>query len=280
MAGKPRVAVEFPQDWRPVDAESPTPLYEQVLERVRSAIVEGRLAPGRRLPAGEVMCGIFGVSMNVVLHAMGALAVEGLVRRRQGQGTFVAKPKTVQAPAAPLAGVDTSLHARAAEMETVPLGCTFGVASEDVCKTLGVTPPLATVQITRLRLSEGAPRVLVSSHLPYTLGEFLLTADLAAAPLATLLKERGYAIARGRKALRAVAATPFEGRPLKVKSGAPLLLVESTTYLEDGQALEYSEAYWRTDLGGIDADLVPVHAPYTDPKAVAFMNAIVTAMEH
>jgi DNA-binding FadR family transcriptional regulator len=58
---------------------------------VRSDIVEGRIAPGARLPTEQEMIAAFGVSRTVVREAVAALRAEGLVATRQGVGAFVAE---------------------------------------------------------------------------------------------------------------------------------------------------------------------------------------------
>jgi DNA-binding FadR family transcriptional regulator len=66
-------------------------LAHQVVDRVRSEIASGKLAPGARLPTEQEMIAAFGVSRTVVREAVAALRAEGLVATRQGVGAFVAE---------------------------------------------------------------------------------------------------------------------------------------------------------------------------------------------
>jgi len=67
---------------------------ETVYAQLHSAILDGRLVPGFKLPAERRSAIFFGVSRNTVARAYARLAIEGLVRPRQGSGTFVApKPR-------------------------------------------------------------------------------------------------------------------------------------------------------------------------------------------
>jgi DNA-binding FadR family transcriptional regulator len=72
-------------------------LTHEIVDRVRSDIVAGRLAPGARLPTEQEMIAAFGVSRTVVREAVAALRAEGLVSTRQGVGAFV----TDEAPLRP-----------------------------------------------------------------------------------------------------------------------------------------------------------------------------------
>src|ERR1700736_1929134 len=62
-------------------------LYRQL----KAAILDGRLAPGARLPATRKSATYFGVSRNTVSEVYERLLSEGYVVSRQGSGTFVAE---------------------------------------------------------------------------------------------------------------------------------------------------------------------------------------------
>ena len=61
-------------------------LYRQI----REAIVDGRLAPGARLPATRQAGRVFGVSRNTAAEVYERLLSEGCVFTRRGSGTYVA----------------------------------------------------------------------------------------------------------------------------------------------------------------------------------------------
>jgi GntR family transcriptional regulator/MocR family aminotransferase len=61
-------------------------LYDQL----RSAILDGRLAPGIRLPAERGLAASLGISRNTVVSVYKILTNEGLIQTRTGAGTFIA----------------------------------------------------------------------------------------------------------------------------------------------------------------------------------------------
>lgn len=65
--------------------------HDVVVSQVRSAIVEGRLKPGDRLPSAVDLAGEFEVSRNAVLEALRVLERSGLISLRRGArgGAFV-----------------------------------------------------------------------------------------------------------------------------------------------------------------------------------------------
>jgi len=83
-----------------IDNDTSVPLYRQIYEQLRHAILTGLLQHETALPPSRVLAGQLGVSRTVVLEAYGQLQSEGYVLSRQGAGTCVnAPPKPVTAPA-------------------------------------------------------------------------------------------------------------------------------------------------------------------------------------
>ena len=80
-----------------IDADSPSPLFEQVASSVRSGILAGRLVPGARLPSAREVAEAIDINLHTVLRAYQQLRDEGLVDLRRGRGAVVS------AAAAPLA---------------------------------------------------------------------------------------------------------------------------------------------------------------------------------
>lgn len=67
------------------------PLSYQVTKLLRDRILSGQYGEGFQLPSEAQLTGDFGVSIITVRAALGSLSDEGLIRRLQGKGTFVAK---------------------------------------------------------------------------------------------------------------------------------------------------------------------------------------------
>src|SRR5262245_18462592 len=73
-----------------VDRKSRAPLYRQLYEGFRDAILERRLRPGQRIPSTRSLAVELGVSRLPLLDAFEQLVAEGYFRSRTGSGTFVA----------------------------------------------------------------------------------------------------------------------------------------------------------------------------------------------
>ena len=95
-----------------VDRGTGIPLGEQLAGRIRTAVEDGALVPGDRLPSVRELADIAGVNVNTVRAVYARLESEGRVSSEQGRGTFV----TARAPAG---GATTrqELHRQIAELE-------------------------------------------------------------------------------------------------------------------------------------------------------------------
>src|SRR5918997_493686 len=74
-----------------LDAASNVPLYRQVYDDLRRAILKGQLKAGTRLPSTRELAAELGVSRNTVMNAFEQLLAEGYLEGRTGSGTFVSK---------------------------------------------------------------------------------------------------------------------------------------------------------------------------------------------
>jgi GntR family transcriptional regulator/MocR family aminotransferase len=76
-----------------LESETPGagPLYRQLYEAIRRAVLEGRLPPGTRLPPSRTLAKELGCSRNTVMTAYEQLHAEGYLEGRVGAGSFVSQ---------------------------------------------------------------------------------------------------------------------------------------------------------------------------------------------
>ena len=72
-----------------LDPQDDLPLYSQLARQLRQAIASGQLAHDRSLPSVRALASLLRINHQTVLRAYGELEGEGLIERRQGQGTYV-----------------------------------------------------------------------------------------------------------------------------------------------------------------------------------------------
>ena len=65
------------------------PLYEQILDQVRSAVAKGEVALGEKIPSVRELAQVLKVNPNTVMRAYQELERDGITEKRRGQGTFI-----------------------------------------------------------------------------------------------------------------------------------------------------------------------------------------------
>ncbi len=75
----------------PLDAADARPLYRQLYDEVRRAILAGRLRAGTRLPSTRALAKQLRLSRSTVLNAFELLLTEGYLQGEVGRGTYVTR---------------------------------------------------------------------------------------------------------------------------------------------------------------------------------------------
>jgi GntR family transcriptional regulator len=77
-----------------VDADDPTPPFEQIRAGLAAEIQSGRVSGGRRLPTVRQLAGDLHVAVGTVARAYRELEDAGLVSTHRSQGTVVREGQT------------------------------------------------------------------------------------------------------------------------------------------------------------------------------------------
>jgi len=72
-----------------VDERDSRPLYQQLVDEIKTLIARGELAEGTLLPPVRQVASDLGVNLNTVAFAYRRLQKEGLIRVRHGSGAVV-----------------------------------------------------------------------------------------------------------------------------------------------------------------------------------------------
>jgi GntR family transcriptional regulator len=231
-----------------IDKDVPIPYHYQLRELLRGEIVSGRWVVDERLPSERELCEAFDLSRTTVREAIDALVNEGLLRREKGRGTFVAAPKIVEGLLQSPSGFTDSMAEQGIPVHTRVLRMELSTAPYVVAQELRITSHDPVIIIDRIRCIFDEPILIVTSHLPERLFPSLLDEDLTDTSLYQLLQLKyGLTISKAKRYMEAVAANEMEARLLKIATGAPLMLIESTTYTHEDSPFEYFKARHRGD---------------------------------
>ncbi len=238
-----------------LNKQLPVPLYHQLKCALITAIESGEWQSGQQLPNEDKLAETFGVSKITVRQALRDLSDVGYVRREQGRGTFVSRPKLGNGP--------RELTSFSEEMRRHHLTASSRIlerfkasASERVAEALQIAVGEQVFVLKRLRLADGEPMAIQTAHIPVKLAPELVQEDLEHASLYELLHSRyGLRPASARETYSAVSVDPMPSELLRVLPGAPVLAVERVTYLATGKPFEFVQSLIRGDRYSIILEL-------------------------
>jgi GntR family transcriptional regulator len=255
-----------------INFESHIPYYIQLMDILREKVQQAEWRPGDQIPGEQDLCERYQVSRTVVRQALRELEYEGVITRQKGKGTFISLPKISEGLVQKLTGFYQDMVERGLKPGSHVLHQEVSPSSEKVARFLNIEPGEKVIDIQRLRFINDEPIQLVTTYIPYELCPSLATADLSNQSLyAFLEKECGIYIAKGHRFIEAVLANEHEAELLGIERGAPLLLLDSVSYSEDGQPIEYYHALHRGDRSRFEVELVRVRetSPKTDEPTAA-----------
>jgi GntR family transcriptional regulator len=230
-----------------------SPLYQQIKALLMRSLQDREWKPGEVIPSEIELAGRFKVSQGTVRKAIDELAIENLLVRRQGKGTFVATHAEERTQYRFLR-LEPDAGDRAAPMRRRFLDGRRLRPPGDVARTLGLKSGDTALQLRRLLLADepDAPRPVVLDEiwLPAALFRGLTAERLSRhrGPMYAFFEaEFGVRMIRADEKIRAVAASPDAAALLSVEPGTPLLSVERLSYTYEDRPVELRRGLYRTE---------------------------------
>ena len=234
----------------PLDARNAAPLYQQLQEAVREAILSRKLRPAEALPPERDLAQALAVSRITVRKAFDGLVDEGLLTRRQGAGTFVVD--RVEKSFTKLTSFSEDMTARGLEPTSKWVSKHQGLVTPEEALTLNLSPGSPVYRFQRLRFASGEPMALEHSTIP---GFCLPTLEAVGSSLYEALEAHGHRPARALQRLRAVLFTAEQAQLLGIEPRSAGLLIERRGFLKTGQPVEVTHSYYRGDAYDFVAEL-------------------------
>lgn len=218
-----------------LDQKSMVPLYVQLMEELEKDITSGKYRPGDKIMTEVEMSEAYKVSVVTVRKAVGALMKKGIVVRKQGKGTFVAKPKYSK-NMRKLQSFSEMCRQMGVRPGSKTLENCLTEASEDIAKRLGIKTGDRVIYLCRLRYADNEPVVIEKSYFPVRYA-YLLDHDFTDKSLFDLLQKQDKKVSGSEKLIELCRATSSEAELLNVKKGDHLLFVRSTAFDQNNDPL-------------------------------------------
>jgi len=228
------------------------PLYVRIQEYIADLILSGKLTPETKIQSEREFSDDLGVSRMTVRKALTELVNEGLLERRHGSGTYVAKPKvTYEAQEmvnyiAAMKSRNISTNSQLLEMDEI-------VASRRLSEILHIEIGEPIFRICLLRLANRVPIILERVFFPCARFPDLHEWDLERSSFIDLITDI-YKMKLGpvSQTIEAVTATDDVARQLRVDEGFPLLMLVKIFYsAEREEPIVFAQDYLRSDYARI-----------------------------
>ena len=226
--------------------DSATSLYQQLADHLAREIATGRYKPHQKLPTESELSELYAVSRITVRQAMDHLVALGMVKRKQGKGTFVTGP-VVRHQLRELKGFIEGMNTQGIEPETRLVEFGLAVPSARAAERLGT----GTAPLLRTR------RVISLNGVPFAESEVHLHAEVAAKvsrdmaellPSYAILEQfMNVKIARADVVIRAQLAGREHAKLLKIPERSPLLAIERVSFSADEVAREHTLFWTRAE---------------------------------
>ncbi|HWK35182.1 GntR family transcriptional regulator [Sphingomonas sp.] len=227
-----------------------TPLYLQLARNLRDHIASGGVGPGHALPSERDLSEMTGMSRVTVRKGIETLIAEGLLVRRQGSGTFVAR--RIEAAGAVLSSFSEEARSRGEDPGVIWIMRRHAVATEEEATMLDLPAGAQVARLSRVRLADGEPLAIEHAVVP---ASFLPDLDALGDSLYAALETTGARPISGTQRIRASLATPTEAGILSIGENAEVLRIERLTRVADGRPVEFTRSAYRGDRYDFVTDL-------------------------
>ena len=242
----------------PGSFQSAVPLYVQIADSLLEQIATGRLSPDQQLPSERELSKQLKVSRVTLRAALSVLDNKGLLVRRPGDGTYIAKPK-IDRQAAKLVPFTKSMSSRGYQASARLIIFEYRLAEVSVADRLKIPVSAPVYYFQRLRFINQNPVLLETCSIPVRRFSNLEDYDIENRSTYEILEtEYGIAAHHSQQSLEAVAATEFEAELLGIDPGAPLMLESRLSFDSDGLPIEYGHDLYRGDQFRFITEVAPL----------------------
>jgi GntR family transcriptional regulator len=201
--------------------------------------------PGSRLMSEPDLAKQMGVSRATLREAMRTFETQGLIRRRQGSGTYVVgKFQVIEAGLEVLESIETMAHRMNLEVSVSDLHIEQMDADKTIADGLCVEEGTHYVRVRRVMRAEGRPVAYLIDSLPVDLIKLDdLTNEFRGSVLDYLIGS-GVDLQVSRAAISATNAVAEVAKALEIQRDDVLLRFASQLYDGAGRVVDYSVSYF------------------------------------
>lgn len=214
-------------------------IREQLLAEISTMETDAPIAQERELADR------FGVSRTTVRQALRSLSDEGLIYAIRGQGTFVSGGRISKG--LKLSSFSEDMRSRGMIPRSRLIRAEEKLADADLAQQLEVEVGTPVLMIERLRLADGVPMCLETTHLPKRLFPHLLNYNLDGSLYNLLADHYRVRVELANQRITTLASTSVVSDLLGIPRKSPALRVDRQGVDDKGRIVEYAVSLYRPD---------------------------------
>jgi GntR family transcriptional regulator len=199
------------------------------------------------MPSEQEIATHLGISRMTARQALKSLCSLGVAYSQRGKGTFVSRIK-VEKNSRQVLSFSKEMEARGCRTCSKVLTFELVSASEEVADALHLAPKEKVFRLKRIRIADSLPMAVECTCLPSQLCPDLLQKfDPGTSLYEALARQYGIRIASADEVAEAGLASSEVAPLLRVAKRSPVFLFTRSSYLENGQPVEYVKSTYRGD---------------------------------
>lgn len=218
--------------------------YQRLQIELASLIASA--APGEKLPSEPDLAKQLGVSRATLREAMRSFEGQGIIRRRQGVGTFVvSRPPVLESGLEVLESIESLANRIGLDVAMGDLQVESVRADSALAETLNVPADTELVVVRRVILAGARPVAYLVDTLPQDVLSLVeLREGFTGSVLDQLLRRGSPLLEHSIAEVRAAAASSEIARYLEIQRGDVLLEFVARLYSADERVVDFSLSYF------------------------------------
>ncbi|MDA3906712.1 MAG: GntR family transcriptional regulator [Bacteroidales bacterium] len=229
------------------------PLHLQVEKLLRELIEIPKYKDGELFPKEVDMANLMGISRNTVRQAISKLVMEGLLERKKGVGTKVAK-QNIRTKLQSWMSFTQEMKGRGLTVVNYNIDVEKVIADAEVAQALEIAINTEVIKLSRLRGDNDGPFVLFVSWLHPRIG--LSGTEDFTRPLYEIIENNHSIVADlSREEIKAICANKKVSELLGISDTDPVLNRIRCVYDPGKRPIEFCKVYYRADKFSYTIDI-------------------------
>jgi GntR family transcriptional regulator len=201
---------------------------------------------GDRLPSEPALAEQLRVSRATLREAMRTFETQGIIRRRQGAGTFVNFPlQVIESGLEVLESIETMAKRIGLSVNPEALNIERRIAEEEECHSLKLDPLSEVTSVSRVMLANNHAVAYLVDVLPTdVLSPEDLNSGFTGSVLDLLLQRGVPKLAVSRAEINAISASPYVAKAMNIQRGDVLTSIVSELFSKEGRVIDFSHSYF------------------------------------